>query len=313
MGAVSMQALSVDDSMPCVVHSLLMKTHHRTSVRAGTISVVVNALLFGAKLWVGLVTGSVAIVADAWHTLSDSLSSIVVIVGAVVAGKPQDDDHPFGHQRAEWIAALIIAVLLGVVAFHFAVDSVDRLLAGISVEYGTAAVLVTAASVLIKEALAQYCFFGARRNNSEALRADGWHHRSDAGSSAIILVAIVFGRQLPWIDPVLGLIVALLIFITAVTLFKRVGSLVLGESPDSDLVKNLSRLANREAGCDVFLHHVHQHTYGDHREVTMHIRLDNEMQLDKAHAVVDAIENCMRQELDIEPTIHVEPQRKTGI
>ncbi|MFW5800966.1 MAG: cation diffusion facilitator family transporter, partial [Spirochaeta sp.] len=237
-----------------------------TTARAGIISVVVNTVLFAVKLWVGLLSGSIAIIADAWHTLSDSLSSVVVIVGAVVAGKPQDDTHPFGHQRAEWVAALVIAALLAMVALNFGIEAVQRLREGTLVVYGIPAVAVTVVSIVVKEALTQYCLFGARRSGSESLRADAWHHRSDAFSSVVILGGIIFGSRFPWIDSVLGLVVSALILLTSISLLRRVGSLILGESPGSELVRDLSRIANREAGCDVFLHHVHQHVYGGHHE-----------------------------------------------
>ncbi|AFG36611.1 cation diffusion facilitator family transporter [Spirochaeta africana] len=289
-----------------------MKLHEKSAdtAVAGLVSVVVNTALFGVKLWVGMLSGSLAIIADAWHTLSDSLSSVVVILGALVASKPEDENHPFGHQRAEWIAALIIAALLAMVALNFGVEAVQRLREGTTARYGLAAVAVTTASILIKEGLAQYCLHRARRSGSEALRADAWHHRSDAFSSVVILAGILLGSRFFWIDAVLGLAVALLIMATAISLLRRVSSLVMGESPDSELVQSLSRVANREAGHDVLLHHVHQHVYGNHREVTMHIRLDNEMSIAEAHEMVDRIEMRMRRELDVEPTIHIEPRRR---
>ncbi len=277
------------------------------TTRAGIISVVVNGLLFALKLLAGISIGSVAIVVDAWHTLSDSLTSFIVIIGARIAGKPGDEEHPFGHQRAEWIAALVIAVLLSVVAINFAYESIKRLREGGTLEYGWLGIAVLLVSTLGKELLAQYCFFVCRRTQSESLRADGWHHRSDALSSLLILIGVLLGRGQVWLDAVLGMLVAVMIFLAAISLLRRVGSLVLGESPSSQLVQDLSAIANRVSGRDVRLHHVHQHVYGDHREVTMHIRLDNDMSVADAHVLLDRMKADMRSELHVEPTILIEP------
>lgn len=103
---------------------------NQLALQEGWISVVVNSLLFIVKFWAGLATGSIAIIADAWHTLSDSLTSIVVVVGVKVSAKPADNEHPFGHGRAELIAAMIIGVLLSVVAFNFVLQGVERLRSG---------------------------------------------------------------------------------------------------------------------------------------------------------------------------------------
>ncbi|WP_460051054.1 cation diffusion facilitator family transporter [Spirochaeta dissipatitropha] len=275
--------------------------------RAGILSIVVNLILFVAKLMVGLSIGSLAILADAWHTLSDSLSSLVVIIGARIAHKPEDDDHPFGHQRAEWIAAVVIAVMLAMIAGNIGLGSLQRIQSSQGILFGPAAIAVTAASVIFKEALALYCFFIARRCSSESLRADAWHHRSDALSSLIILFGILIGYRYAWMDAALGLLIAGFILFTAFGLLKRVGSLLLGESPDDDMLRRLSEIADRVAGQSVDLHHVHQHVYGGHRELTMHIRLSGKLNLADAHAITDKIEHVMRTELDVEPTIHIEP------
>ena len=109
--------------------------------REGWVSIVGNILLFILKFWAGIVSGSIAIIADAWHTLSDSLTSVVVLVGVKLSLRPADREHPFGHGRAELIAALVIGVLLSVVAFNFVVEGVQRLRERQEVNYGTFAII----------------------------------------------------------------------------------------------------------------------------------------------------------------------------
>ena len=158
------------------------------------------------KYWAGVVTGSVAIVADAWHSLSDALTSVVVILGVKVSLLPADEEHPFGHGRAEQIGSAIIGTLLAVVAFNFILEATGRLRVREEVVYGSLAIVVTASSILVKEALAQFAFWTGKKLDSKSLLADGWHHRSDALSSIIVLAGIFLGRQLWWMDGALGII-----------------------------------------------------------------------------------------------------------
>ena len=266
-----------------------------------------DGLLFIFKYWAGFVTGSLALMADAWHTLSDSLSSIIVLIGTKISSKPPDKKHPFGHGRAELIAAVIIGVILGLIGFEFAKDSIARLVNHESVVFGGFAIWVTAISVIVKESLSQFSFWAYRRTNNPALKADGWHHRSDAISSLIILAGIFAGKYYWWIDGVLGLIVSLLIFYAAYETIKEGTDPLLGEIPDKGLLDDLKLIAKEASGIDPHLHHVHVHRYGEHVEMTAHIKLPKGTTIEKAHAIADDIEIEIMKKLNIEATIHMEP------
>lgn len=173
----------------------------------GSVSIVLNTALFAAKLWLGAACGSLAIVADAWHTLSDSLTSAVVILGFWVSGRPADDKHPFGHGRAELVAAIVIGTLLAVVAFFFLHESILKLRHPErypAARFGTAAAALFLVSVVVKEAMARFSIWAGGKTASAALVADGWHHRSDAVASALILAGGLFGGRLGWIDGAMG-------------------------------------------------------------------------------------------------------------
>ena len=275
----------------------------------GWVSIAVNGLLFILKYWAGFVTGSLALMADAWHTLSDSLSSIIVLVGTKISSKPPDKEHPFGHGRAELIAAVIIGVILGLIGFEFAKDSIARLVNHESVVFGPFAIWVTAASVIVKESLANFSFWASRKTGNPSLKADGWHHRSDAISSLIILIGIFAGTYFWWIDGVLGLIVSILIFYAAYETIKEGTEPLLGEIPDKQLMKDIDQIARETSGMETYPHHVHLHRYGDHIELTMHIRLPKDKTLQEAHSIADEIEADILEKLNIEATIHMEPLR----
>lgn len=273
----------------------------------GWLSIFVNVLLFGLKYWAGIVTHSVAIIADAWHSLSDSLSSIVLLVGVKAATKPADKKHPFGHGRAELIASVIIGVLLAIVGFNFFMEAISRLSKREAADFGTLAIIVIAFSVVSKEGIAQFSFWASRQTDSQVLKADGWHHRSDAISSLVILAGIFLGKYFWWIDGFLGILIAVLILYAAYDILKEGISPLLGEHPDEELVSRIKEIADRFAPSAVDAHHIHCHRYGLHRELTFHIYLDGTMSLNDSHDIADKIETAVREELDMEATIHVEP------
>jgi len=159
----------------------------------------------------------------------------------------------------------------------------------------------------VNECLAQFSFWAGRTTGNPALKADGWHHRSDAISSLIILVGIFAGSYFWWIDGVLGLIVSLLIFYAAYEIIKEGTDPLLGEKPETGLLDNLTIIAKEVSDIDTHLHHVHLHRYGSHVELTMHIRLPKNTTLENAHHIADDIESQIAKKLNIEATIHMEP------
>ncbi len=273
----------------------------------GWVSISANIVLFCLKLWVGLITGSVALVADAYHTLTDSVSSAIVIFSGWLSRKPADDQHPFGHGRSDLISSVIIGVILALIGFEFLFKSVEQIRSGVGVEYGIAAIVVTIVSILVKELMAQFAFWAARKKNNPILKADGWHHRTDALSSIIILVGILCSSFATWIDGALGIVVTLLIFYASWEILNDSASRLIGETPDRDLLKQIDLIID-ETGLDVQPHHFHLHRYGDHIELTFHLTMDAGLTLEEAHEKAHRIEQELRDQLGIEATIHMEPE-----
>ena len=292
-----------------------MDKNRKLAYTEGTLSLICNVLLSAVKFWAGVVTGSIAIISDAWHTLADSITSIIVIVGAKISSKPPDDEHPFGHGRAEHVASIIIAVLLAVISINFLIEAVSKLLNHEKVIFGTFAIVVTVVSIVVKEALAQYAFWTAKKTGSNALKADAWHHRSDAISSAVILVGIMLGNYFWWIDGVLGIIVSILIFHVAYKIHSDTVNSFLGEQPDEKFIEDIKAVCNETVKHEVRLHHFHIHRYGNHTEITFHIQLEGNISLHKAHDIATKIEKCIKKRFNIYATIHMEPfnAHKTSI
>ncbi len=287
------------------------KEKRKLGYREGLISSVLNTLLFGMKFWVGTAVGSVAMIADAWHTLSDTLTSLVVILGFWISSKPKDEEHPFGHGRAELIASVIIGTLLGVVGVNFLKESWKQLMNHHVVKYSTISIIVFAVSVAAKEALARYSIWAGRKVKAQSLLADGWHHRSDALASALIIVGALFGSRFWWIDGILGIGVSALILYAAADIIRGAVNTLMGEKPDAEMIAKVRTIVDSAIPGTSKLHHIHLHTYGDQKEMTLHIRLPPTMNLEEAHAITFSIEKRIREELDIETTIHPEPEHKT--
>ena len=272
----------------------------------GIVSIVINTVLFGLKYWIGIMTGSIAIIADAWHTLSDSLTSIVVILGAKVSSKPADKNHPFGHGRAESVASIIIGVLLFIVGSNFFFDAIQRLRSKEAAIFSTSSIIIFIISVITKEAMAQFSFWAYNKTKSHSLKADGWHHRSDAIASAIILISIFLGKNLWWIDGVFGIIVSLLIVYTAIDIMKEAAQPILGEIPKQDNIEKIIKIGERFNLNDI--HHIHEHSYGSHLEYTMHVYMPKDSPIYKAYSITKKFREVLRKELNIESTVYIKPK-----
>lgn len=284
-----------------------MHDNKKYIVREGWLSILGNIFLFALKYWAGIATGSLALIADAWHTLSDSVSSVIVLIGGKISRKPADNDHPFGHGRAEHIAAIIIGVLLAIVAFDFVVGAIDKFGTKEKTNFGTIAWVATIISIVVKEGMAQYAFWAAKKAKSSILKADGWHHRTDALSSIIILIGIAVGNYFWWTDAVLSFIVALMIGWASYQILSKEITSLLGERPSDELLLEIRETAQKACKQPLHLHHIHIHNYGNHTEMSCHIKLPPEMPLDEAHEICTKIEIAIIKGFGYISTVHPEP------
>lgn len=284
-----------------------MDTNSKLGYREGIVSVVFNLLLFALKYYAGVVSLSVALIADAWHTLSDSLTSLVVIFGIRMSSRKPDKEHPFGHGRWQQVSAIIIAILLAVVGFEFIRDSVNKLTEHESADFGIWAYVATIASIVLKEGLAQYAFRIARITKNSSVKADGWHHRSDAFSSVLVLIGLFLNTYFWWVDSVLGMLVSLMLFYAAYHIIRGAVNKILGEEPSEEIIGKVKEVVNQEMGAQAYPHHFHIHNYGDHVEFTFHIKVPGNETVLCAHALATKVEQRLKKELNLDATIHIEP------
>lgn len=291
-----------------IIATLQTSNSERLKYSAGIVSIVVNTLLFALKYWAGIVSGSVALLADAWHTLSDSLSSVAVIIGVKLSSRKADKKHPFGHGRIENLIAILIGVMLAIVAYEFVMESVDKLRnPDNKAIFGTLAIVVTAVSIVVKELMAQFSFYVARKTGSTSVKADGWHHRSDALSSIVVLAGIFLQDYFWWIDAVLGICVSIILMVAVYHIIREAVDKLMGQNVPEETIEKVNAIISDTIGYDIKAHHFHIHNYGTHSELTFHIKLPPEMSILEGHGIADRIEKQLREIMGVESTIHIEP------
>lgn len=279
----------------------------RLGYKEGIVSVFLNLFLFVLKYYAGVVSFSVALVADAWHTLSDSLTSVMVILGIKLSSRKPDREHPFGHGRWEQISALIIAMMLVWVGIGFIRDAIAKLQYREMADFGWLAYVATIVSIIVKEGLAQYAYHISRITGNSSVKADAWHHRSDALSSVVVLVGLLLSPYFWWIDGVLGLLVSGLLFYAAYGIIREAAHKILGEKPSDEMIARVEEIVRAEMGEGCYPHHYHIHDYGGYAEFTFHIKVPGEETVLEAHAKATVVEKKIRDEMSLEATIHIEP------
>ncbi len=274
------------------------------------ISFILNFLLFGIKIWAGNRTDSLALRADGWHTLSDCVSTVVVFIGLRWSMKPADKEHPFGHGRAETVAAIFVGFFLIMVAFEFGKEAVARLIGHARAHYGWTGIIVMIISVVVKEGMSQLSIRTGKKINSPALIADGWHHRSDAVSSLIILAGIFVGEHIWWIDGTLTAILSVYLLYVAYDIISNAVNPLLGEAVDDELKEKIEKIGTRVYGKELHMHHFHIHEYGRHTEMTFHIVLPEDITLRESSEITRKLFREIRRETGIISTIHVDTDSK---
>lgn len=273
-------------------------------------SFVTNIVLFILKIWAGHVNDSVALRADGWHTLSDCISTIIVMVGMIWSRKPADREHPFGHGRAETIAAIFVGFFLVTVAIEFGQEGIQRLIDHQRAQYGIIGVVVMSISVFIKEIMSQYSISVGKKIKSDALIADGWHHRSDALSSLIILIGIFFSSKIWWMDGILTALLSIYMIYIAYKIIKNAVLPLLGEMVDKEIIKKIQKIGEKIYGQNLHMHHFHLHRYGRHTEMTFHIVLPENITLKESTEITKDLFNEIKKETGIIATIHVDTESK---
>lgn len=275
---------------------------------ASTLSIVVNVALFALKFALGLIAGSVAIVADAVHTLTDCGTSVVVLIGFKISSKPSDAEHPFGHGRMEAVSALVVSVLLFLAGAELLKEAVARLFKPDTLTPVKAWVLVALGLTLVaKEAMARFTFALGKRIDSDSLRADAIHHRSDAISTVLVIAALVFERfGIRHADAVGGLLVSLFVIHAAYTIARGTIDSLLGKAPTPELLQSIEATARAHDAVEG-VHDIIVHEYGNKRLISLHIETSNHLSPNELHDLSDRVERSIAAHQRAYVVTHVDP------
>lgn len=272
------------------------------------VSIISNLILAVLKVIMGLALNSISLLADAAHTSADVATSVVVLLGFKFSSSPADEKHPYGHGRIEFIATLVISIMLILVGIEFGKSSYTRLIENTAVKGSYSVAVIMVISALFKELLSQFSIELGNRTNASALIADAWHHRTDAIASVLVAIAIIaskFGYYK--IDAIFGLGVSALILYTGIAIALDPISKLIGEVPEDDELKDIENYALSVCGV-LSIHKINVHSYGSYREVSLHIQVDDNMSLIEAHDISEQVEKVLSENTPCSRvTVHVEP------
>ncbi len=277
----------------------------------GWLSIFVNILLFIIKITAGIKVQSSALIADAIHTLSDSATSVVVIAGFKISQKPSDKEHPFGHGRIEPVATLIISILLfvaGAELFHHAILSIIN---PTQTRAGLFIIFIISGTIIIKELLAKFAFILGDYIDSDTLKADALHHRSDVFATLMVVVALIASRYGYFIiDGIMGCMVSVVIFYSAYSIAKDAISTLLGEAPPPELLKQIENKCLSITGV-LGVHDIISHQYGQNRITSLHIEVPHTHSAVELHMIAEQIEDAVGASTNGIAVVHIDPVNKT--
>ncbi len=266
------------------------------ATKVSLLSIIGNTVLSVFKLIAGVVAHSGAMISDAVHSASDVFSSIIVIFGVRVSSKESDKEHPYGHERLECVAAIVLAVILGITGLGIGYFAIKKIIAknysALAVP-GTLALVAAATSIVAKEAMYWYTRYYARKLDSGALMADAWHHRSDALSSVGALIGIG-GAKLgyPVLEPIASFVICLFVLKATYDIFKDAIDKMVDKSCDEQFQNEIKELVKSQEGvCDVDL--LQTRLFGNKIYVDIEISADGNMTLTKAHDIAENIHTLL--------------------
>ncbi len=287
---------------------------HDTKVRqsygrlSGFVGICCNVLLFALKLFIGLATGAVSIMADAFNNLSDAASSVVTLIGFYMAGRPADGGHPYGHGRIEYLSGLFIAAAILMTGLELMKSSVEKILHPEAPEFSLVSIVILAASILLKLWMSKFNFKLGERIQSEVMKATATDSLSDCISTGAVLlgalIGILAGKNL---DGWIGALVALFVCFAGLGAAKETIQPLLGQAPDPELVNKIKERVIKEEKI-LGVHDLNVHDYGPGRRmISLHAEVSYKEDILEAHDLIDNIERDLMKEFQCDATIHMDP------
>ena len=275
---------------------------------AGVVGIFVNLILSGVKLFIGLMSGAISIVADALNNLSDVATSAIMLAGFRIAARPPDEEHPFGHGRAEYLAGLFVAAAMIFVGGKLLYSSVEKIIAPEDLSADRITLLVLSLSVAAKIFLGFFYRHAANKINSTALHAAALDSFTDCLATGVVIVSIGvwinFGVN---IDGGAGIFIATFILRGGFQSLKEILNPLLGDRPNQELIDGIKKIV-MDAPEVLGVHDLIIHSYGAKRIfVSMHVEMPATLELLAAHEIIDKLERKLQSIFEISVTLHIDP------
>ena len=280
----------------------------RYGMLASVVGIFCNVLLFSVKLAIGLILSSLAVTADAFNNLSDAASSIISFVGVKMAGKPADAEHPFGHGRIEYIAALIVSFLVIEVGFTFFKSSISKIMHPEEITFDPVPFIILILSILVKLWMAFFNNKLGKRIDSKVMLATAADSLGDVITTSATVISIVICHFTSInVDAIAGLIVSGIVIWSGVSIAKDTLEPLIGQRVPSELYQKITDMVESYEGI-VGAHDLIVHNYGPNRSMaTIHAEVPNDVSIETSHEIIDRIERDAKKELNILLVIHMDP------
>lgn len=280
----------------------------RYGMLASVVGIFCNVLLFSVKLAIGLILSSLAVTADAFNNLSDAASSIISFVGVKMAGKPADAEHPFGHGRIEYIAALIVSFLVIEVGFTFFKSSISKIMHPEEITFEPVPFIILILSILVKLWMAFFNNKLGKRIDSKVMLATAADSLGDVITTSATVISIVICHFTSInVDAIAGLIVSGIVIWSGVSIAKDTLEPLIGQRVPSELYQKITDMVESYEGI-VGAHDLIVHNYGPNRSMaTIHAEVPNDVSIEASHEIIDRIERDAKKELNILLVIHMDP------
>ncbi len=280
----------------------------RYGLLAGFVGLACNVLLFSLKFLVGMVFGSIAIVADAVNNLSDAGSCIVTLIGFKMSGKPADEEHPYGHARVEYIAGLVVSFSILLLGIQLIGSSVQKIFKPEAVEFSWLSVAVLCMAILVKLWMGLFYRKVGKTIDSMAILANSADSMNDVYATSAVLVSALVGKVTGWqLDGYAGTLVAVFIIISGIGLVRETLNPLLGTAPAQELVNKIEDKLHGYEGV-LGTHDLMVHNYGPQRcFASVHVEVCAKEDILKSHDMIDNIEKDFAEDLDIHLVIHLDP------
>ncbi|MBN2927217.1 MAG: cation transporter [Eubacterium sp.] len=280
----------------------------RYGMLASVVGIFCNVLLFSVKLTIGLILSSLAVTADAFNNLSDAASSIISFIGVKMAGKPADAEHPFGHGRIEYIAALIVSFLVIEVGFTFFKSSISKILHPEEISFDLVPFVILILSILVKLWMAFFNNKLGKRIDSKVMLATAADSLGDViTTSATVLSIIICHFTSINVDAIAGLIVSAIVIWSGISIAKDTLEPLIGERIPAELYQKITDIVESYDGI-VGTHDLIVHNYGPNRSMaTIHAEVPNDVNIEVSHEIIDKIERDVKKDLNILLVIHMDP------